>query len=344
MQRFKVSILQGVAGLLVAGLLANSDARALTASLNLGLLPTTTTVNRLRIELEVNYNGSILRDSELTRLSGNVLSEMEYDIVGGAPVISGISLTGGQVSVRGASTNNVTFSIGLPLLASVNITGTNIAGTFGTPFPPSIVAGNQFLASDHEVILNQGTLVAKGSGLLSNIDETLNLATDPLSLSQDTGMGTISLVQVGEQIGLEKTYEITVTLPVNDTQSIPIDNNGSEIPVTIIVSGSIIARDTFTITVPLAGDYNDDGVVDAADYLVWRNSVGSSGSGLPADGNGDNQITGADYVIWKENFGESSQAAGGLVLATAVPEPTSLALVGLAAISGLALARRRQMG
>jgi hypothetical protein len=341
MQRIKVFVLQGVAGLIAAGLLATPDARALTASLDLGLLPTTGTVNRMNIDLEVDYNGTVLRDSELTRLSGNVLSDIDYEIVGGAPVINGISLTGGQVTVRGASTNNVTFSFGVPFLAGVNITGANIAGTFDTPFAPSNVSNNQFLAADHEVVLNQGTLTAVGSGLLSNINETLDLATDPLPLSQDTGFGSISLVQVGGQVGLQKTYEITVTLPVDDTQVIPIDNNGSTIPVTIDVSGSVVARDTFTITVPLAGDYNDDGMVDAADYLVWRNSAGSSGAGLPADGNGDMQITGADYTIWKDNFGESSQAAGALVLATAVPEPTSLALAGLMAAAGLAVARRR---
>src|SRR5690606_28738415 len=126
------------------------------------------------------------------------------------------------------------------------------------------VTGNQFLAADHEVILNQGTLNADGVGLFGSIDESLDLAADPLPLSQETGFGTISLVQVGPQVGLQKTYELTVTLPVNDNEVIEIDNNGSTIPVSIDVSGSVIARDTFTITVPLAGDYNDDGVVDAA--------------------------------------------------------------------------------
>lgn len=343
MQRFKVSILQVVA-LVALGLVVAPDAGALTASLNLGLLPTTSTVNRLRIDLDANYSGIPLSDTELTRLSGNVLSNIDYEIVGGEPVINGISLTGGQVAVRGASTNNVPFTFSIIFVGSVNITGTNIAGTFSTFSPPSAVVNNQFAAANHQVTLNQGTLSAVGTGLLSSINETLDLSADPLPLSQDSGFGSISLAQVGPQVGLQKTYEITVTLPVSDTETIPIENNGNEIPVTIDVSGSIVARDTFTITVPLAGDYNDDGVVDAADYLVWRNSVGSSGSGLPADGNGDTQITGADYTIWKDNYGMSSQAAGGLVLATAVPEPASLALVGLAAVGGLALARRRQMG
>ena len=85
----------------------------------------------------------------------------------------------------------------------------------------------------------------------------------------------------------------------------------------------------------LQGDYNGDGVVDAADYTVWRNSMGQTG--LPpfegADGDGDGNITAADYTVWKDNFG--SMATGVLSLpATQVPEPGTLLLIA----SGLAFA------
>ena len=36
----------------------------------------------------------------------------------------------------------------------------------------------------------------------------------------------------------------------------------------------------------LDGDYNVDGVVDAADYVVWRDSLDETGRGLAADGTG----------------------------------------------------------
>jgi hypothetical protein len=38
------------------------------------------------------------------------------------------------------------------------------------------------------------------------------------------------------------------------------------------------------------GDYNHNGIVDAADYSVWRDSLGRTGSGLAVDGNGDGMI------------------------------------------------------
>ena len=56
----------------------------------------------------------------------------------------------------------------------------------------------------------------------------------------------------------------------------------------------------FFAAVALAGDYNKNGAVDAADYTVWRSSFGST-SNLDADGNNNGVIDAADYVVWKNN-------------------------------------------
>ena len=61
------------------------------------------------------------------------------------------------------------------------------------------------------------------------------------------------------------------------------------------------AVETQTGVPPLLGDYNQNSVVDAADYVLWRKMQGQTGvtpfSG--ADGNGDQHITGADYAVWR---------------------------------------------
>ncbi len=89
----------------------------------------------------------------------------------------------------------------------------------------------------------------------------------------------------------------------------------------------------------LPGDYNLDSLVDAADYTVWRDTLGATvPNGTGADGNNDGMITSLDYNIWKNNYGSSLPAAGSLV-AGAVPEPGAMALLLLAA-SGLACNRR----
>jgi len=72
----------------------------------------------------------------------------------------------------------------------------------------------------------------------------------------------------------------------------------------------------FMVSVGLDGDYNGDGNVDAADYVVWRKNDGSS----------------AGYNLWRANFGNtpgSGAAAGTSPSLGAVPEPSSLMLCGL---------------
>jgi len=84
----------------------------------------------------------------------------------------------------------------------------------------------------------------------------------------------------------------------------------------------------------IAGDFNGNGIVDVADYGIWRNTLGSS-TDLRADSNGNNVIDQEDYVAWQMDFGNT---AGSGSLAQRVPEPCSMALM---VISGLSLLASR---
>jgi hypothetical protein len=96
-----------------------------------------------------------------------------------------------------------------------------------------------------------------------------------------------------------------------------------------------------TFVAPVTGDYNGNGIVDAADYTIWRNTLGST-TDLRA--NGDNsgasagKIDQADYAIWKTNFGNHA-GRGALANGTGMPEPRSLWLL---AVAGLAVVVRRR--
>lgn len=95
-----------------------------------------------------------------------------------------------------------------------------------------------------------------------------------------------------------------------------------------------------TLRIKLAGDFNNNGIVDAGDYIVWRNSNGQSGANLPADANNDGRVNSLDYPIWRANFGATAAAgSGGNLPAGAVPEPASFALAGIGTITFIA--RRR---
>ena len=84
----------------------------------------------------------------------------------------------------------------------------------------------------------------------------------------------------------------------------------------------------------LAGDYNDDGKVDAADYVVWRN-----GGPLLNETVTPGSVTPEDYDEWQAHFGNMTPG-GGQNSAAAVPEPGSVALAMLA-LCGCAAIRRR---
>ncbi|MCA9185063.1 MAG: hypothetical protein KDA99_05565 [Planctomycetales bacterium] len=59
-----------------------------------------------------------------------------------------------------------------------------------------------------------------------------------------------------------------------------------------------------TIAPPLLeGDYNYDGLVDAADITVWKDALASQ-TILFADGNRNGIIDAADYTIWEDQYGQ----------------------------------------
>jgi hypothetical protein len=73
------------------------------------------------------------------------------------------------------------------------------------------------------------------------------------------------------------------------------------------------------------GDYNGNGQVDAADYVVWRNTLNENvTAGQGADGNASGTIDDADYEFWRARFGNMVPAAAN---AASVPEPTTTVLL-----------------
>lgn len=78
-------------------------------------------------------------------------------------------------------------------------------------------------------------------------------------------------------------------------------------------------------TTPITGDYNANGRVDAADYILWRNMTNLTGSGLAADGNGSGSVDAIDLTIWRGHFSNvlGTAGAGADTQVAAVPEPNA---------------------
>jgi hypothetical protein len=104
---------------------------------------------------------------------------------------------------------------------------------------------------------------------------------------------------------------------------------GANYPITVYIDNVLFGN-------TVAGDYNGDGIVDAADYTVWRDTLGST-TDLRANGDDTGASMGvidqADYAFWKSRFGATSGAGAGSHSGGAVPEPAStLLLLSAAAI------------
>ena len=89
----------------------------------------------------------------------------------------------------------------------------------------------------------------------------------------------------------------------------------------------------------LDGDYNDNGIIDAGDYVVWR-SVMAAGTGSLVNDPTPGTVDSTDFDYWKLHFGETSGGGAGAAALSAVPEPCS-ALLALLAVGLVGLRRRK---
>jgi hypothetical protein len=93
---------------------------------------------------------------------------------------------------------------------------------------------------------------------------------------------------------------------------------------------------SFTVKLGIPGDYNDNGVVDAADYVVWR-----KGGPLLYEVDTPGTVNEADYTAWRAQFGSMS-GSGLMVEISGVPEANSLALAILGFLVIRVLPRMRR--
>lgn len=86
----------------------------------------------------------------------------------------------------------------------------------------------------------------------------------------------------------------------------------------------------------VAGDYNGNGVVDMADYVLWRN-----GGPLQNEVSSTGTVDAADYAAWRARFGNTSGAGSDLGAGTNVPEPMAIGVIlGALAWAGLQRGKR----
>jgi hypothetical protein len=83
----------------------------------------------------------------------------------------------------------------------------------------------------------------------------------------------------------------------------------------------------------LIGDYNQSGIIDAADYVVWRKGLGTT-------------YTQMDYDTWRANFGKTAGSGAALPsaepLSATIPEVSTAVLFALGTIAATTFLRTRR--
>jgi hypothetical protein len=211
---------------------------------------------------------------------------------------------------------------------------TSYSGATGTlvASPTTLPAGSTAETELAYTILNGVPLLATQSAGDSHIN-VYNVAdpTNPLLLANAPGIS--GLPANGNQTG-QITWGVA---------TINGDGSASETLYGMRTNGGIRAF-TFSLPAPgVNGDYNGNGVVDAADYAIWRKNLGLTGGATKAqgDGTGDGNVTSDDYDYWRARFGNTSGSGSGISTA-AVPEPNTIGMLLMSLVlSASGVSRRR---
>ena len=221
----------------------------------------------------------------------------------------------------------------------------NVAGKFGlatgddglltpTPTPTTTISGHASFVNVNAYMFHPQS-AGPASAIALDLDSVLNLS------------------------GLKGLFKVPsdIHFTGDDGQGIPIELEavtvgplmritGGTLPVPTCASCGINTYkvDAFAAVAPYA-DFNLDGVIDGADFSIWRANMGmeTAASFEQGDANGDGIVDGADYVIWRHTLGSATSLgafASSGIGESGVPEPTTIVML-LIAVAMTCLLRRR---
>ncbi len=181
--------------------------------------------------------------------------------------------------------------------------GTASSGTFSITITP--VNDEQVLATNADVTVDQGALATITTTFLETSDID-NVPTELVYLI--TSGPAYGMLLVGGLPATQFTQQ-----DVNDGV-VSYEHDGTEnfadsFGFTVDDGQGAASSGTFSIAIrPLAGDYNRDNFVNAADHVLWRKTLGTMGvpAYTAADGDGDTTIDDDDYGVWFAHFGETA--------------------------------------
>ena len=237
--------------------------------------------------------------------------------LGGTDSYGGTINTGGQVAGFSSTTGDAAYHAYL-----------------WTPTIPNGTSGAMLDLTTLGGLNSYGYNVGAGGQVVGASEVAANVSSNEHAFLYTSGSGMVDLNTLIEPLS---GWELLDAVDVNDMGQ--ITGQG-------LIDGQYHAY--LLAPVPtLDGDYNGNGIVDAADYTVWRNRLGQSftlANENPAAAT-PGLVDVEDYAFWKSRFGEVLRLGVGSVGASpansAVPEPANLILLTLAS-AGWRIRHRRK--
>lgn len=255
------------------------------------------------------YSGAITGSGTLTKSGASV------QVLSGTNSLGAVAVNGGSLLFNGnSSTGAVTVGNTATLGGMGSVTGAVIINS-GGHLAPGASIGSLGVGA---LTLNVGATLDIELGAPSLIDE-VNIS-GLLTLNG----GSVNLTDLGLDAGI-------YTLITYGSRSGSVANLGSPIGgpsnfnYKLFDTGSAI---NLSVTIP--GDFNSDGMVDTADYVVWRTGLGTI-------------YTQTDYTVWRANFGRAAGGGGaGSSDSTRIPEPATVAMIVWGVFPFVARGRRHR--
>ncbi len=238
----------------------------------------------------------------------------------------------GKVTFDSSYSYTISPGTGGSLVFNNGISGAMLTSNQGSHY----ISANVQLASDLSTAINVDTVTISGNisgsgGLTKNGGGTLALTgMNSYTGATNVQAGKLSLSSATLADGADVYVVASATLNLIFSGMDKIDSlfiNGHSQPTGIwgavgsgaqftspLITGPGMLQITSFVGTPIPGDFNSDGIVDAVDYVVWCNGLGTT-------------YVESDYTTWRAHFGRTAGNSVGMPSNLTVPEPTLVGLI-----------------
>ncbi|HEY3392786.1 MAG TPA: PEP-CTERM sorting domain-containing protein [Lacipirellulaceae bacterium] len=234
----------------------------------------------------------------------------------------------GPIVSNKSGTGTATFNGNITAATSLTVNGGAVTLAGANTYPgDNTVNGGSLTASGAAATFGGGDVtVNAGSAAISAgvLDAILDTATLTLAGGGTANMADVGFINLGDGID-ERIGSLVLGTSTFTSGTFGATGSGA----TNIFDEYFLGSGIITVGGGLPGDYNNDGKVDAADYVVWRKN--------PAAHGGDP----AGYNTWRTNFGAMSGGGSSSSAPGAVPEPACFMLL-FVGLSGIWIRRRHR--